>query len=100
MLDYLNKNGIIIALILLLLIFFQTCGNVDGKDFKKVTTAMEDQQKQIDSLENVIADKVVTEDELKEILKTTVLWETLRVEEISDKEKISINALKTQSENE
>ena len=32
------------------------------------------------------------------IVETTVAWKTLRIEEISDKEKISINALQAKEE--
>jgi hypothetical protein len=33
-----------------------------------------------------------------DILETTVTWKSLRIEEISDKEKISINALQAKEE--
>jgi hypothetical protein len=40
-----------------------------------------------------VKDQNVTQEELTNTLETTTFWQTLRVEEISDKEKISINAL-------
>jgi len=44
---------------------------------------------EIDSLSNV----VINNEEMIEIIKETPAWKTLRIEEISDKERISINAL-------
>lgn len=42
---------------------------------------------------NSIESKVLSEEEMVELIETTPAWKTLRIEEISDKEKISINAL-------
>jgi hypothetical protein len=46
----------------------------------------------------VLNEKVVSQEQMINILETTVAWKTLRLEEISDKEKISINALQAKEE--
>lgn len=42
---------------------------------------------------NDIKQTTISENEMKDIIKETPAWKTLRIEEISDKEHISINAL-------
>jgi hypothetical protein len=37
----------------------------------------------------------MTKQDVQNVFETTVMWESLRIEEISDKEKISVNALKS-----
>ena len=44
---------------------------------------------EVDSLQKV----VINQEEMIELIKTIPAWKTLRIEEISDKERISINAL-------
>jgi hypothetical protein len=46
----------------------------------------------------VLNEKVVSQEQMINIIETTVAWKTLRIEEISDKEKISINALQAKEE--
>ena len=76
---------------LLVLIYFKSCGVKSEvtrikKDLR--TTTME-----IDSLTNRLDSKIISEIEMIELIKTVPAWKTLRIEEISDKERISINAL-------
>ena len=81
--------------LIVLIIFLQTCG------VKSSIRDVEDRMiYQIDSLSKVyeeshskIQDKVISEEEMIELIETTPAWKTLRIEEISDKERISINAL-------
>ena len=90
------KDWVIYIIGLLSLVtFLQTCGiksNVRDVEYHMV--------KQLDSLSSIyidnsiqIEDKVISETEMIKLIKTTPAWKTLRIEEISDKEKISINAL-------
>lgn len=91
-----HKDGLIIAIALITLVtFLQTCGTKSS-----LYEAEERMIKQMDSLSQVheqalnsIESKVLSEDEMVELIETTPAWKTLRIEEISDKEKISINAL-------
>ena len=67
------------------MIFFRSCGT--GSHVNKVNKEVQ-----------VLNEKVVSQDQMIKIVETTVAWETLRIEEISDKEKISVNALQAKEE--
>ena len=45
-----------------------------------------------------LEEKMITLPTMEKIIKETPAWKTLRLEEISDKERISINALETREE--
>jgi hypothetical protein len=75
----------VISMVLLVLIFFRSCGT--GSDVNKLKKEVQ-----------VLNEKVVSQDQMIKIVETTVAWKTLRLEEISDKEKISINALQAKDE--
>jgi hypothetical protein len=75
----------VISMVLLVLIFFRSCGT--GSDVNKLKKEVQ-----------VLNEKVVGQEEMINILETTVAWKTLRIEEISDKEKISVNALQAKEE--
>ena len=75
----------VISMVLLVLIFFRSCG--PGSDVNKLKKEVQ-----------VLNEKVVSQDQMIKIVETTVAWKTLRIEEISDKEKISINALQAKEE--
>jgi hypothetical protein len=67
--------------------FVRTCG---------IYNKVEKNSDEIESIKTTLTevkDQNVTQEELTNTLETTTFWQTLRVEEISDKEKISINAL-------
>lgn len=86
----------IVAVVFIMLIFFQTCG-VKGRIMDN-EDRIKSLQKTVDSLHKVTADQIITKFEMIKLIKETPAWKTLRLEEISDKEKISINALE-QKEN-
>ena len=48
---------------------------------------------ELDSLVTKFSQELVNKEEMEDIIKETPAWKTLRIEEISDKERISINAL-------
>jgi len=75
----------VISMVLLVLIFFRSCGT--GSDVNKLKKEVQ-----------VLNEKVVSQDQMIKIVETTVAWKTLRIEEISDKEKISVNALQAKDE--
>jgi len=80
-------HGSKIIIALLILGYFKSCG-VDSelervkKDVRALTT-------EVDTLSS----QIVNEEEMIYLIKTVPAWKTLRIEEISDKERISINAL-------
>lgn len=77
-----------VILFFVLVLLFRTCG---------ISSKVKDNQEEIELIKSTLVElkeENVTEDKLIDILETTTMWQTLRVEEISDKEKISINALR------
>ena len=75
----------VISMVLLVVIFIRSCGT--GSDVNKLKKEVQ-----------VLNEKVVSQEQMINILETTVAWKTLRIEEISDKEKISVNALQAKEE--
>jgi hypothetical protein len=69
----------------MVLILFKSCG--DSREITKL-------RKDYDSLEV----KIVTEEEMKDIIKATPNWKTLEIEELSDKNKTPINYFKNEQE--
>jgi len=91
---FLAKHGTKILLGLLVLIYFKSCG-IDReltkvkKELVKTQTEVVIVQTEIDTL----ASQLVNTEEMIKLIKEVPAWKTLRIEEISDKERISINAL-------
>ena len=89
--DKLNKfladHGVKIIIVLLALNYLKSCGT--SSDVEKIKKDLRATEAEIDTL----ASQIVNEEEMIELIKTVPAWKTLRIEEISDKERISINAL-------
>lgn len=85
--EFLKKHGSKIIIILLILTYFKSC-SIDS-EVEKVKKDLRATEAEIDTL----ASQVVNEEEMIFLIKTVPAWKTLRIEEISDKERISINAL-------
>jgi len=81
--------------VLVLIIFLQTCGVKstmrDTEDYliRRIDSIAEIQNERL----IILVDIVIAKEEMEEIIKSTPAWKTLRIEEISDKEHISINVL-------
>ena len=76
-----------VILFFVFITFVRTCG---------ISNKVEKNTDEIESIKTTLTevkDQNVTQEELTNTLETTTFWQTLRVEEISDKEKITINAL-------
>ena len=89
-----KQNYIYISLVMMFVLLLGQCGSCNKtstvtKKVKELTVEVDSLQKVIVNFEEVIVDK----EEMIELIKTTPAWKTLRIEEISDKERISINAL-------
>ena len=84
---FFKDHGMKVLIVLLILSYFKSC-SIDSelerikKDQRILTT-------EIDTLSS----QIVNEEEMIFLIKTVPAWKTLRIEEISDKERISINAL-------
>jgi hypothetical protein len=88
---FLSKHGSKVIIVLLALTYFKSCG-IDSE-----TTRIKKDQRalvaEVDSLQSQLNKTIITEDLMIDLIKTVPAWKTLRIEEISDKERISINAL-------
>ena len=85
--EFLKKHGSKIIIILLILTYFKSC-SIDS-EVEKVKKDLRATEAEIDTLTS----QLVNEEEMIFLIKTVPAWRTLRIEEISDKERISINAL-------
>tara|TARA_B110000259_G_C13895681_1_gene354761 strand:+ start:251 stop:538 length:288 start_codon:yes stop_codon:yes gene_type:complete len=84
---FLSKHGFKIIIALLVLTYFKSCG-IDS-EVEKVKKELRQVEAEVDTL----ASQVINEAEMIKLIKEVPAWKTLRIEEISDKERISINAL-------
>ena len=84
---FLSKHGSKIIIALLVLTYFKSCG-IDS-EVGKVKKELRQVEAEVDTL----ASQVINEAEMIKLIKEVPAWKTLRIEEISDKERISINAL-------
>jgi pyruvate formate-lyase activating enzyme-like uncharacterized protein len=80
-------HGIKIIIVIMVLTYFKSC-SIDSeveriKKEKRILTT------EIDTLSS----QIVNQEEMIYLIETVPAWKTLRIEEISDKERISINAL-------
>jgi len=88
---FLSKHGSKIIIVLLVLTYFKSCG-IDSET-NKVKKELVKVQAEVDTLSSTLNARIVDENRMIELIKTVPAWKTLRIEEISDKERISINAL-------
>ena len=89
--EKIQKYFPIITLVLVFFIFVKGCGTSSQlKNTEKENKAL---TQKVDSLTNI----VLTEQEMKTILENTTLWQTLEIEELSDKNKMPINHYKSES---
>lgn len=84
-------HGSKIIIALLVLVYLRSCG-IDS-EVTRIKKDLRATEAEIDTLTNTLDSKIITEAEMIELIKTVPAWKTLRIEEISDKERISINAL-------
>ena len=78
-----------VTFVLVLLVLIRSCGT--GSELSRMNKNV---NQRLDSLEK----SVVTEKQLKETLKTTPLWKTLEIEELSEKDHMPINHYKNEEE--
>ncbi len=94
--EFLTKHGSKIIIILLVLTYFKSC-SIDS-EVERVKKDLRQTEAEIDTLTSVINTRTIDLEEMKELIKVTPAWNTLRIEEMSDKERISINAIKAREE--
>lgn len=99
MLKFIDMWGIRILFPLVIIVFFKTC-NTNNK--------IDNMEKNFnDKIDNILVKKIeslpqesLSKEDMIIIIKQTPAWKTLRLEEISDKERISINALEAEDDKE
>ena len=79
-----------VTLVLVLFTLIRSCGT--GSELSRMNKTV---NQRLDSIQNT----TVSKQELKETLKTTPLWKTLEIEELSDKDHMPINHYKNEEEN-
>ena len=85
--NVIKQNYVYISLLFMVVLLLGQCGSCNKAS--TITKKVKELTLEVDSLQSVIVDH----EEMIEIIKETPAWKTLRIEEISDKERISINAL-------
>ena len=83
--SFVSEYGLMIALGLIIILFFRTCGLSRHND--KVAKDLK-----------TLKENVITKVEMVKIIKETPAWTTLEIEELSDKNRIPINSLKHKEE--
>lgn len=93
---FLAEHGTKIIIVLLVLVYLKSCST--NSDVEKIKKDLRQVEAEIDTLNSTIENITITTEEMKELIRTTPAWNTLRIEEMSDKERISINAIKAREE--
>jgi len=93
---FFTKHGMKIVLGLLILTYVKSCGI--STEVNRIKKDIRSTENEIDTLTNSLTSIIITEERMIDLIKETPAWKTLRIEEISDKERISINAME-QKEN-
>ena len=88
---FLADHGTKVIIVLLVLTYFKSC-SIDS-DVDKIKKDQRSLVAEVDSLQSQLNRTIITEDLMIKLIKEVPAWKTLRIEEISDKERISINAL-------
>ena len=81
----------IATFVLILFIFLKGCGT--GTQVKSTEKKVEILTEKVDSLSKI----VVTQEEMIDVLQNTTFWQTLVIEELSDKEHMPINHYRSES---
>ena len=76
---------------LVLFIFLKSCGT--GTQVKSTEKKVESLTTKVDSLTKI----VVTQEEMIGVLENTTMWQTLIIEELSDKDHMPINHYRSES---
>lgn len=81
----------IATLVLVIFIFLKGCGT--GTQVKSTEKKVETLTNKVDSLTKI----VVTQEEMIVVLENTTMWQTLIIEELSDKDHMPINHYRSES---
>jgi tetrahydromethanopterin S-methyltransferase subunit C len=89
-----KTNAVYVVYIFCAMSMLSQCNSCShNKENQRLRKELNTLHLEVDSLAKVLGNDIVTEEEMKFLIKSVPAWKTLRIEEISDKERISINAL-------
>jgi len=89
-----KSNAIYVIYIFCAMSLMSQCNSCShNKENQRLRKELNTLHLEVDSLAKELGNDIVTEKEMEFLIKNTPAWKTLRIEEISDKERISINAL-------
>lgn len=89
-----KSNAVYVIYIFCAMSILSQCNSCSfNKENQRLRKEFSGLQLELDSLVIKFSKELVNREEMEFIIKNTPAWKTLRLEEISDKEKISINAL-------
>ena len=80
-------HGIKIIIVIMVLTYFKSC-SIDSE-----VERIKKEQRILTTEIDTLSSQIVNEAEMIKLIKEVPAWKTLRIEEISDKERISINTL-------
>tara|TARA_R110001632_G_scaffold76017_6_gene172591 strand:+ start:14235 stop:14522 length:288 start_codon:yes stop_codon:yes gene_type:complete len=84
---FFTDHGIKIVIAIMVLTYFKSC-SIDSE-----VERIKKEQRILTTEIDTLSSQIVNEAEMIKLIKEVPAWKTLRIEEISDKERISINAL-------
>ena len=89
-----KSNAVYVVYIFCAMSLMSQCNSCShNKENQRLRKELNTLYLEVDSLAKELGNQIVTEEEMKFLIKSVPAWKTLRIEEISDKERISINAL-------
>ena len=89
-----KSNAVYVVYIFCAMSLMSQCNSCShNKENQRLRKELNTLHLEVDSLAKELGNDIVTEEEMKFLIKSVPAWKTLRIEEISDKERISINAL-------
>ena len=84
---FFTDHGIKIIIVIMILTYFKSC-SIDSE-----VERIKKEQRILTTEIDTLSSQIVNQEEMIYLIETVPAWKTLRIEEISDKERISINAL-------
>lgn len=88
--EKMQKIIMVAALVMVFLVFLKSCGT--STQVKTLMKENKSLNQKVDSLTRI----VLTEEEMKNLIENTILWRTLEIEELSDKNNMPINHYKNE----
>ena len=96
-LKFIDTWGTRIIFFLVLIIFLKTC--TTNNKVERLDKTLSGKIQKVDSIViEIESTHIITKEEMVEIIKETPAWKSLELEELSDKNRITINKLKNEHE--